>query len=629
MNEPALAAGQTPPPASPAIVRVFLTLLRKDLRLAAPIVTTFFALLVTIAGLFAALPLFGNQAMRSFGFYAGVHGVWDRLGLLQPLFAGTLAVATILSALSIASREGGARSRFLLPTLPVSTRLAYLSKIQALLMIFALFLALLPLTDRGRISGIGLWPALVAFTAAMSVWAFAAPYFVRGFAGGFLAATLLPVCLYLLIILGGERLIPAIFIELFHRWELDPWYWYPWWGENSARGDRQILSSTETLVFTCTSGYAFGAVTLLGLWAAWCARKAVLCRQTPQPSSAAHVGRLLLIAFASAATVVAAASVHAWSADPSIRRAAEISRWHARTAQLTTDAVLREYVSAHMEGDVSRTAVQRDGRGARQGEGSHGSDGFDSAPLWDVASGLAHPGLRDPLRIESPRFELSKRLENDRAGVEAALATYLAGADFEQLPIGIQLEVARLLGPRTMISLALRRLAEGRSDIERCHLINAFIGWALAVVPRDQVRGPQLEVGEEAPFYWTEGLGLAPFEPVRSSVPDPADGTQIRIAAVLLLELLRTRLEDGTLVPIDPARPADRLSIDADLLAKARAALEQPFAELARDIGGIAEPTARDAAAIEAMSENQRLYLRTSELFDPAKTDPSYLLPNR
>jgi hypothetical protein len=84
-------------------------------------------------------------------------------------------------------------------------------------------------------------------------------------------------------------------------------------------------------------------------------------------------------------------------------------------------------------------------------------------------------------------------------------------------------------------------------------------------------------------------------------------------------------MEDGTLAPIDPARPADRLSTDAEVLAKARAALEQPFADLARDIGEIVEPAARDAAA---MSENQRLYLRASELFDPAKTDPSYLLSN-
>ncbi len=120
-------------------------------------------------------------------------------------------------------------------------------------------------------------------------------------------------------------------------------------------------------------------------------------------------------------------------------------------------------------------------------------------------------------------------------------------------------------------------------------------------------------------------MGLPPFEPVRWPVTDGETGTRSRIGAVLALTLLRLRMEDGTLAPIDPARPADRLSIDAEVLAKARAALEQPFADLARDIGEIVEPAARDAAA---MSENQRLYLRASELFDPAKTDPSYLLPS-
>jgi len=624
MNEATLAIGQTPSPASPASVRAFLTLLRKDLRLAAPIVTTFFAFLVAIAGFFAALPLFGNQAMRSFGYYPDAGSVWDRLGLLQPLFAGTLAVATILSALYIASREGGARSRFLLPTLPVSTRLAYLSKIQALLMIFALFLALLPLADHGGMSRIGLLPVVVAFTAAMSVWAFAAPFFVRGIAGGFLAATLLPICFYFVIILAGQLLIPAIFIELFHRWELDYWYF----GRPSmleTGGHPQLLSSTQTLIFRCTSNYSFAAVTLLGLWAAWHARKAVLCRETPQPLSAGRIGRLLLIAFTAAAIVVVAASVHAWRADPSIRSARAASQSHDRIAQLTTDAVLREYVSAWAERDLSWISVSRLAQGARRGEVSLGSDGFDSAPLWEFATRLAVPSSRDPLQTDSPWFELTKRLKNDRAGVDAALATYLAGAEFDQLPIWLQLKVARLLGPRTTISLALRRLGEGRSDIERCHLADAFSGGTLSIVPRDQVRGPRRGVGDEAAFDWTEGLGLPPFEPVRWPVTDGETGTRSRIGAVLALTLLRLRMEDGTLAPIDPARPADRLSIDAEVLAKARAALEQPFADLARDIGEIVEPAARDAAA---MSENQRLYLRASELFDPAKTDPSYLLPS-
>jgi hypothetical protein len=76
----------------------------------------------------------------------------------------------------------------------------------------------------------------------------------------------------------------------------------------------------------------------------------------------------------------------------------------------------------------------------------------------------------------------------------------------------------------------------------------------------------------------------------------------------------------------NPSFAADRLEIDAETLRRARAAAELPFSRLAVDFNAT-DASIRAGEPIEDLDDNETLHLRASDLFDPEKTDPSYLSP--
>lgn len=75
----------------------------------------------------------------------------------------------------------------------------------------------------------------------------------------------------------------------------------------------------------------------------------------------------------------------------------------------------------------------------------------------------------------------------------------------------------------------------------------------------------------------------------------------------------------------NPRSEGARVEIDAETIRRARIALERPFPELAKQAGAIE----RRPVDVAQYTDNETLFLRTSELFDRDKTDPSYLLPEK
>ena len=126
MNTPTLV--EAPRRASARAVHrsPFSAFLLKDLRLARPVLAAGHGILGILAAFYATLPLFGREAERAFLLAYQQTTLAHRLGELSPIFWLVSALASVFSAVAIASGDSGGRARHLLPALPVPSSMQLL-----------------------------------------------------------------------------------------------------------------------------------------------------------------------------------------------------------------------------------------------------------------------------------------------------------------------------------------------------------------------------------------------------------------------------------------------------------------------------------------------------------------------
>jgi hypothetical protein len=632
MNAAHLAADRSASPSSlaQADTRAFMALVRKDLRLGAIVFVPCLCALGVVAAYGILLPLLGSQAMRSTGLtiFASMDA-FERVGHFARAYWVISMFASILAAIAIAAGDSGRAARRLLPALPVSATVVYASKFVATALVVLVFVGIsaalgsLSIETLTSIDG----RTYAAMLGLGLIWAFAAPTFSRSFAGSFLVVMTVPLAILSGCLLAANWLVPPAVIETIAATEIDRWL--PFAASGTARH-----RFFDDLIGDSLRISAPAVIAVVGLLGAWNARGVVLCRRGPARLGVSRILKVSAVGLAAVFVSTVATYAATYALHPLISAARKTQRHYKEFAALSTGDLVEKIV------DLDDRTV--DMRGIPEG-----------MPAW---SGVNHRFRQLPYAGPSPDHHareavahaIGERWAEDAAGiVEAAGAMY---ADPAQRHVRAQLRLAELCGPRTKLSYAIRAFPEARSEVDRILLTQAVIdGVRLLKPPADptaepptrsprnaqEANGPRemlrawvgdwtgASVGASVGAWTAPPFELRDFRPEEGAEPRGYPAVLSRAKAVIVLTALAQRLEDGSLSIATPSYPADRLTFDVEAVRKARVALERPFPELAKQSGAV-EPGSAD---IDRASDDETLYLRASELFDRAKTDPSYLLP--
>jgi hypothetical protein len=609
MNTPTLV--EAPRRASARAVHrsPFSAFLLKDLRLARPVLAAGHGILGILAAFYATLPLFGREAERAFLLAYQQTTLAHRLGELSPIFWLVSALASVFSAVAIASGDSGGRARHLLPALPVPSSLAYASKLAASAVVLCTFLSLsfavqaLP-HDAGRPDA-----AFIGLAVAIGMlWAFAAPLFARNFAGVLVGVVLIPFALLFACAVCAHWLAPVLMRATLAAFDAAPWY-HAFPGVQAEiefskpdLEDAMLLSAPATLL-------------VVGVWGAWCARGVVLCRRTPQRLGVARSMQLLgVVACAMIAASVGTAA-RAWTTDGRIASATEAARFHRELSALPTVELVDAAIARRRHIGSVRQDPSRPYRGAL---------------VWHAVYTLEDRTavLRDSSEYNLDRatmFALSDRFASDPDGLMDAAGAALS--DPKRDGLGTRLAAARLVGPWTALSVAVHGLAEATDESERAVLVHLIARYAGVLAPKEALEaGRPHGVRKVSLSSNFESWGIPPFAVRAFATEWQYPAVAARASAVLALAALERRVSDGAVTAHNPSLAADRLEIDAETLRRARAAAELPFSRLAVDFNAT-DASIRAGEPIEDLDDNETLHLRASDLFDPEKTDPSYLSP--
>jgi hypothetical protein len=509
----------------------FATLVVKDLRLAGPLILVASSLLVAISALLVAMPLFGESALKTAGLTAWKHDTLARVGAYSAAFWMLAMFAGGASAIMIAAGDAGGRTRYLVPTLPATPRLAYLSKCLATLI---------------TVSGFLLVGAVV--------WAFAAPMFARTSGGAFVAATVMPGLVFI-----SCATCASVFAPLATRRMLIARGGADWLDQLRGVGySRGSWIGNEMAVLI-----AAAVVILLGLILAWRARGVVLCRQTPRELRIPQLVRLAGIAASAAAVSTIAAFAWIWSTEPSISQIMEKAKRYSEWSGLPTSELVGRVIDAvDVPLDVKAIPKER-------------LEDWERSLLdarWDRIDREQLSGVDEVLR---------QRCINDIGAVRAA-----AGAILESRPelsVPARLLAARYLDPRAELAIALQDLARTSRDLERLQLIDAVI--------RNQ-RVLQLHAGPRVEEEWVLSDGqsasawnIPPFQVEQFVSKQTRDRARRRVGAAIALVAIEQALRTGVLGEADSRGPDDRFAIDIEMVRKAREAIEPPMTELAGALG--------------------------------------------
>jgi len=604
----------------------FGALVLKDLRLAVPILAASLGILAILTALYAALPLFGKDAERALGLSYLQATAAERIGGLAPVFWVISVAGIVLSAISISAGDGGGRTRLLLPVLPVRPSLAYASKLAAVASVAVLFLSLSFLAQSLPSDFDTPDPAYYALILAIGMaWAFAAPLFARGFTGIFVGTTLAPFALFLACAAVAHWLAPSMMRPVLEALDADRWYrGYIIPAEGPGRGTPSPTRDFTDAMTLC----AAATVAATGVLLAWRARAVVLCRRTPRLLGAAQVMRALGVAACAMLAATAATAVRAWSSDPAVSSAVATARFHRDFAALDNRALMLTW----LEPRSGLPPLQRTPSGPYQRLAWHAVlSRFHGSEDRSAAGGI------DRFRaLQDATFD---RYASDPEGVRSSALALLAEAG--QADIDARLALARWVGGWTRMSVAVQGLAATEDESERAVLIEA-VAWhsrvlALGERAAETAHGETSDAGvaraeaaaaSRALGGRFAGLDVPPFalRPFSQNRQHPA--VDSRASALVTLALLEARLREGTLVTRNPSDPLDRLEIDLETVRKAREAVDRPLGRIGEAFGvSAARIRAGDAWRWEDLEDNETLHLHASELFDPEKTDRSYLLP--
>jgi hypothetical protein len=587
----------------------FGTLLLKDLCLAAPIVGSGLAILAILTAFYAVLPFLGRDVERAFLLYHAHSGVAGRIGLLTPVFVVISVLASVLSAVLIAGGDSGGRAKTLLPVLPVASWLVYASKLCATLSVLLLFGSLSGLVSSLQASGRQDPDKLAFLLSALGigiVWAFAAPAFARSFAGVFLGTTLLPFLLCSCCAISAHWLAPVAMRSMLGAVDSDRWYRGYLTAKSGGSSSNEVL---EEAVLLGAAATGLG----LGLWAAWRARAVVLCRRTPRRLDPVRVARLAGMALCAMVASTAVTAVRAWTADPQIAYALETARAYRDSSAQSTAELLDSFLKMHEPPESLQPNPSRSW-----------SPGLAWHRVYDALDGSSHDwSSGDLARRRAIREAIVERFGSDPDGLrDAALAVL---ADRERPGVGTRLVAARWVGPWTSLSVAVHELSVTDDEHARALLLQTVAHNAPVLGPRDASTSRAGDWGS-AMFLVTRlaDWGVPPFSLREFPVEKQHPSVAARAAALVTLAWLDSQTRGGTFVAQNPSSPSDRLEVDAETVRRARAAADLPLAQVA---AAFHTTTARiqTGTPIEDLDDNETLYLRASELFDPASTDPSYL----
>lgn len=600
----------SPGAASPPLGRLrspFAVLLVKDLRLGAVVFVPGLAILSAVALFCSALPIFGFEFARS----SGLMRIWSedlagRVGYFSGFYWLIAFFAPLLSAMAIVSGEGSSRARNLLPTMPVHSRVAYASKVGAVAIIVATFVGIAL-----AVESMSEWMPEVEygpFAAALSlglIWSFAAPLFLRGFAGAFVVTLAGPAVLFGFCGLSARFVAGAVIERWLAAMDVARWYVDP-----VIPPDRWSLA--ERPLTDAAIVCAYSVVAGLGLWCAWRARGVALCNRSPRALSPARFLKFAGVAALAALATIGATAVRTWQTDEKLATALATARVYAHLSTLPTAELVESFVRSRAQ--IAPVAPLPNGAISPVWDGvlrASDSYGFGRSPADKRFSRALSGVLRD-------------RRDSDPNGLKDAMRPVLA--DTPGRTIGMQLAAARWIGDYTHTMVALRGLARPTDDNERAALILALCSNSHIFGP-EQPRSTYEEfLSPDRPRPWGfVGWDLLPYRIRGFETDGYLRSVEARVSVVLLLASFERQLRNGTLRLQNEYRPDDWLEVDAATLRGARAAVEQPLGDLARGVG-IIKPRGRDIARY---TDDETLYLRTSELFDRDKTDPSYLLPEK
>ncbi len=565
----------------------FATLVVKDLRLAGPLILVASSLLVAISALLVAMPLFGESALKTAGLTAWKHDTLARVGAYSAAFWMLAMFAGGASAIMIAAGDAGGRTRYLVPTLPATPRLAYLSKCLATLITVSGFLLVGALVHAVSPAESDMHAAsCVAVLATAVVWAFAAPMFARTSGGAFVAATVMPGLVFI-----SCATCASVFAPLATRRMLIARGGADWLDQLRGVGySRGSWIGNEMAVLI-----AAAVVILLGLILAWRARGVVLCRQTPRELRIPQLVRLAGIAASAAAVSTIAAFAWIWSTEPSISQIMEKAKRYSEWSGLPTSELVGRVIDAvDVPLDVKAIPKER-------------LEDWERSLLdarWDRIDREQLSGVGEVLR---------QRCINDIEAVRAA-----AGAILESRPelsVPARLLAARYLDPRAELAIALQELARTSRDLERLQLIDAVIRNQCVL---------QLHAGPRVEEEWVLSDGqsasawnIPPFQVEQFVSKQTRDRARRRVGAAIALVAIEQALRTGVLGEADSRGPDDRFAIDIEMVRKAREAIEPPMTELAGALG------------ISERNDSEYLLWPTTYLFHGPNTDPAYLLPRR
>lgn len=585
----------------------FAVLLVKDLRLGAVVFVPGLAILSAVALFCSALPIFGFEFARS----SGLMLIWGedlagRVGYFSGFYWLIAFFAPLLSAMAIVSGEGSSRARNLLPTMPVHSRVAYASKVGAVAIIVATFVGIAL-----AVESMSEWVPEVEygpFAAALSlglIWSFAAPLFLRGFTGAFVVTLAGPAVLFGFCGLSARFVAGAVIERWLAAMDVARWYFDP-----AIPPDRWSLA--ERPLTDAAIVCAYSVVAGLGLWCAWSARGVTLCNRSPRALSPARFLKFAGVAALAALATIGATAVRTWQTDEKLATALATARVYAHLSTLPTAELVESFVRSRAQ--IAPVAPLPNGTSSPGWDGVlHASDsyGFGRSPADKRFNRALSVVLRD-------------RRDSDPKEFKDAMRSVLA--DTPGRTIGMQLAAARWIGDYTHTMVALRGLAHATDDNERAALI-------LALRLNSHIFGPEQPqstyeefLSPDRPRPWGfVGWDLLPYRIRGFETDGYLRSVEARVSVVLLLASFERQLRNGTLRLQNEYRSDDWLEVDAATLRGARAAVEQPLDDLARGVG-IIKPRGRDIARY---TDDETLYLRTSELFDRDKTDPSYLLPEK
>jgi hypothetical protein len=581
-------------------------LLAKDLRLGALVFVPCLAFLCVLVLFSAAMPIFGFDFARS----SGLMLMWSqdlagRIGYFAGIYWTVAFFAPLLSATAIVSGDGSSPARHLLPAMPVRPIVVYASKAGAVAITVTVFVGIALAVD--SISG---WRPEVEpgpFAAALSlglIWAFAAPLFRRGFVGVFVVTFVIPSVLFGLCGVSARLIAGSAVRETLVAMDLARWYADP-----AIPFERWALSKRPLNDAAIACAYA--VVAALGLWCAWSARGVMLGRRSPGGLPPIRIMRFAGVALLATLVTTGATAVRTWQSDEKIATALATARVY-------------EDMSARSTAELVETFVRSRARIAPPAPLPNGQ----ITPVWDSVLRADAPFSRSSPAERGFRRALSAvlrdRRESDPAQLKDAMRSVLAGT--EGRTIGMQLAAAQWFGGYTHTMVALQGLARTTDDNERAALILVLCLNSHLFGPEQPGPTSEALASPDRPRPWGfVGWDLPPYRIRDFDIEQQYRFVEARVSVVLLLTSLERQLQDGTLKLQNAYKKDDWLEIDAATLRAAREAAERPLADLARDTGVTAQRS-RDPSRY---SDDQTLYLRTSELFDPAKTDPSYLLPEK